>query len=283
MMGFYIINKDKLDILFCRPLSLKADEAEIDEIVKLLLSFYVKTEEQSSLEELQILKFSNSKVLFMSKYSFLFVLLSPPNYSTEMVSSQLFFFMKLFLNAFEIKDEKSANEFMEELEGIKRREVSESLSHSFMLWNVLDLHIEDIDKRNMIEVFENILNSIWMGIRMYEVESETKDERFKIEALITNFKEFLEKNAYNLRKSFELQEEEGFSFTDIDVQKGTTTEIQMEFILILKHMIEHLEEIIGIEGLRQVISYKLPITMKMEWDRLLGLGVLQDILASVWR
>ncbi len=283
MMGFYIINKDKLDILFCRPLSLKADEAEIDEIVKLLLSFYVKTEEQPSLEELQILKFSNSKVLFMSKYSFLFVLLSPPNYSTEMVSSQLFFFMKLFLNAFEIKDEKSANEFMEELEGIKRREVSESLSHSFMLWNVLDLHIEDIDKRNMIEVFENILNSIWMGIRMFDVESETRSDNFTIENLIINFKEFLNKNAYNLKKAFELKEDEGFDFCNVDVQRGTTTEIQMEFIVLLKHIIEHLEEHIGLEGLRQVISYKLPVTMKMEWERLLGLGVLQDILASVWR
>ena len=283
MMGFYIINKDKLDVLFCRPLSKKADEAAVDSIVQLLLHFYVKTEEQPSLEELQVLKFSNSKVLFMSKYSFLFVLLSPPNFSTEMVSSQLFFFMKLFLNAFEIKDEKSANEFMEELEGIKRREVSESLSHSFMLWNVLDLHIEDIDKRNMIEVFENILNSIWMGIRMFEVESEKKDDKITIENLIINFKEFLYKNAYNLKKSFELKEDAGFDFCNVDVQKGTTTEIKMEFILLLKHIIEHLEEDIGIEGLRQVISYKLPVTMKMEWERLLGLGVLQDVLASVWR
>ena len=283
MMGFYIINKDKLDVLFCRPLSIKADEAAVDSIVQLLLHFYVKTEEQPSLEELQVLKFSNSKVLFMSKYSFLFVLLSPPNFSTEMVSSQLFFFMKLFLNAFEIKDEKSANEFMEELEGIKRREVSESLSHSFMLWNVLDLHIEDIDKRNMIEVFENILNSIWMGIRMFEVESEKKDDKITIENLIINFKEFLDKNAYNLKKSFELKEDAGFDFCNVDVQKGTTTEIKMEFILLLKHIIEHLEEDIGIEGLRQVISYKLPVTMKMEWERLLGLGVLQDVLASVWR
>ncbi len=283
MIGFYIINKEKLDVLFCRPLSIKADEAEIDEIVKLLLHFYVKTEEQPNLEELQILKFDNSKVLFMSKYSFLFILLSPPNYSTEMVSSQLFFFMKLFLNAFEIKDEKSASEFMVELEGIKRREVSESLSHSFMLWNVLDLHIEEIDKRNMLEVFENILNSLWMGIRMYEVESGTKEEEFRIEKLIENFKEYMEKNTYILKKSFTLTEDEGFDFCDTDVQKGTTTEMKSEFIQLMKYMIEHIEEIIGIVGIRQIIAYKLPATMKIEWERLIGLRIVQEILGEVWR
>ncbi|MHA1686998.1 MAG: hypothetical protein ACTSYD_11440, partial [Candidatus Heimdallarchaeaceae archaeon] len=139
MMGFYIVNKEKMEILFCRPLTLKKDEAEADKIVKLLISFYEKSKEENLLEELQILKFKKTKVIFMTKFSFLFILLSPPNYSTEMVSSQLFFFMKLFLNAFEIKDEQSANEFLQEVEGIKRRQVSESLSHSFLLWNVLDL------------------------------------------------------------------------------------------------------------------------------------------------
>ena len=105
-MGFYIINKEEMDVLFCRPLKISTDETEVDTIIQLLLSFYKETEDQPTLNELQVLKFKNSKILFMSKYSFLFVLLSPPNYSTDMVSSQLFFFMKLFLNAFEIKDEK---------------------------------------------------------------------------------------------------------------------------------------------------------------------------------
>ena len=282
MMGFYIINKEEMDVLFCRPLKAKTDEVEVDAIIQLLLSFYQETEQQTTLAELQVLKFKNSKVLFMSKYSFLFVLLSPPNYSTDMVSSQLFFFMKLFLNAFEIKDEESANEFLEELEGVKRREVSESLSHSFMLWNVLDLHVEDIDKRNMIEVFENILNALWLGIRMYIVESEsTKD--VSIESIIENSRTYIEKNTYHLKEDFKIKEEEGFDFCEVDIQKGTTTEVKREFILLMKNIIENLDDQFGKEGLRQIISYKLPSIMKREWERMQGLSLVQDILTIVWR
>ncbi|NPD89589.1 MAG: hypothetical protein HGN29_12790 [Asgard group archaeon] len=282
MMGFYIINKEKMDVLFCRPLKISTDETEVDAIIRLLLSFYKETEEQPTLNELQVLKFKNSKILFMSKYSFLFVLLSPPNYSTDMVSSQLFFFMKLFLNAFEITDEESTNEFLLELEGIKRREVSESLAHSFMLWNVLDLHIEDIDKRNMIEVFENILNSVWLGIRMYIVESAAEKE-VTIESIIENFRNYIESNTYHLKEEFKIEEEEGFDFCEVDIQKGTTTEVKREFILLMKNIIEYLDEQFGKEGLRQIISYKLPTIMKREWERMLGLSLVQDVLTIVWR
>jgi hypothetical protein len=282
MMGFYIINKEKMDVLFCRPLKTSTNESEVETIIQILLTFYKETEERPTLDELQVLKFKNSKILFMSKYSFLFILLSPPNYSTDMVSSQLFFFMKLFLNAFEIKDEESANEFLVELEGIKRREVSESLAHSFMLWNVLDLHIEDIDKRNMIEVFENILNSLWLGIRMYIVESEAEKE-VTMESIIENFREYIEKNTFHLKEEFKIEEEEGFDFCEVDIQKGTTTEVKREFILLMKNIIEHLDEKFGKEGLRQIISYKLPSIMKREWERMLGLSLVQDILTIVWR
>jgi len=282
MMGFYIINKEKMDVLFCRPLKVSTDESEVETIIQILLTFYKETEERPTLEELQVLKFRNSKILFMSKYSFLFILLSPPNYSTDMVSSQLFFFMKLFLNAFEIKDEESANEFLLELEGIKRREVSESLAHSFMLWNVLDLHIEDIDKRNMIEVFENILNSLWLGIRMYIVESEAEKD-LTIDSIMENYREYIEKNTFHLKEDFKLEEEEGFDFCEVDIQKGTTTEVKREFILLMKNIIEYLDEKFGKEGLRQIISYKLPSIMKREWERMLGLSLVQDVLTIVWR
>ncbi len=282
-MGFYIINKEKLEILFCRPLSVKADETEVDSIVKTLLDFYMRSEEQPLLEELQVLQFAKSKVVFMSKYSFLFILLSPPNYSTEMISSQLFFFMKLFLNAFEIKDEKSVSEFLHELEGIKRREISESLSHSFMLWNVLDLHIEDIDKRNMIEVFENILNSIWLGIRLFLVENESKITTVSIQEIKEDIRDFLDKNTFLIKEKFSLKEEEGFSFCDIDIQRGTAIEIKEEFLVLLKKIMDFVEEKIGIKELRQIVASKSPSTIRVEWDRMMGLGILQDVLNLVWR
>ncbi len=272
-----------MDVLFCRPLEVNAEEADIDRVIQMLLDFYVKSEDKATLKELQLLKFAQSKVIFMSKFSFLFILLSPPNYSTEMVSSQLFFFMKLFLNAFEIKDKKSAVEFLNELEGIKRREVSESLSHSFLLWNVLDLHIEDIDKRNMIEVFENVLNSLWLGLRLYYVDREKDLSETLIQDIKKQTEEYIDKNAFNIKESYELNEQEGFVFSDIDIQKGTTTEIKREFLLLIKTFTEIIEEQLTIEGLRQIIATKIPSTMKVEWERMQGLSILQDILNQVWR
>ena len=272
-----------MEVLFCRPLSVEADEEEIDRIVHMLLEFYVNSENEDTLQELQLLKFAQSKVVFMSKFSFLFILLSPPNYSTEMVSSQLFFFMKLFLNAFEIKDDKSSKEFLLELEGIKRREVSESLSHSFLLWNVLDLHIEDIDKRNMIEVFENVLNSLWLGLKLYIEESEKELPDNLVQDIKKLIEKYIEENTFNIKESYELREGEGFIFSDIDIQKGTTTEIKREFLFLVKSFTEILEEKMTLVGLRQIIASKIPSTMKVEWERMQGLNILQDILNQVWR
>ena len=272
-----------MEVLFCRPHSIQEEEQEVDNIVNFLLRFYSEVENQTSLEELQVLKFDNTKILFMQKHSFLFILLSPPNYTTEMVSSQLFFFTKLFLNAFEIQDEASSDEFLKELAGIRRREVSESLSHSFLLWNVLDLHIEDIDKRNMVEVFENVLNSIWTGIKNY-IE---KIDSMKIEEFYKNFSNklqtYLDDNYSYLNEIYSLTLEEGFDMSEVDTKKITTTEIKREFIYFLKNMIDCLQVELGDEGLRYVIAQKLPTAIKVEWQRLDGLGLFKDLLDVVWR
>lgn len=283
MIGFYVVNKDEMEVLFCRPHAIQEDDQEVDDVVRFLLQFYSEAEKKPALDELQILKFGNTKILFKSKYSFLFVLLSPPNYSTEMVSSQLFFFMKLFLNAFEVTDETSSSEFLKELEGIRRREVSESLSHSFLLWNVLDLHIDDIDKRNLVEVFENILNSIWIGIKGYvEERNSMKIEDF-YEKFSENFQAYLEENHSYLKEVCSLTLEEGFDISEIDTKKITTSEIKREYIYFLKNMLDWLQKEMGEEGLRYIIAQRVPVAMKVEWQRLEGLGLIRELLDVVWR
>ncbi|MCK4896140.1 MAG: hypothetical protein KAS47_04980, partial [Candidatus Heimdallarchaeota archaeon] len=279
----YIVNKDKMEVLFCRPHANQKEDKDVDEIVKFLLQFYSEAENNPDLDELQVMKFGNTKILFKRKYAFLFVLLSPPNYSTEMVSSQLFFFMKLFLNAFEVKDETSSTEFLKELEGIRRREVSESLSHSFLLWNVLDLHIEDIDKRNLVEVFENILNSIWIGINSYiEERNSMKIEDF-YEKFSENSKAYLEENYSYLKEAYSLTLEEGFDISEVDKKKITTSEIKREFIYFLKNMLDYLQKEMGEEGLRYIIAKRVPKAMKVEWQRMDGLGLIRELLEVVWR
>ncbi len=283
MIGFYVVNKDEMEVLFCRPHAIQKEDQDVDDIVKFLLQFYSEAEKYPNLEELQVLKFGNTQILFMCKYSFLFILLSPPNYSLEMISSQLFFFMKLFLNAFEVKDETSSNEFLQELEGIRRREVSESLSHSFLLWNVLDLHIEDIDKRNLVEVFENILNSIWIGIKRYiDERNSIKIEDF-YKKFSKNLQAYLDENYTYLKDVYSLTLEEGFDIREVDTKKITTSEIKREFIYFLKNMLDYLQKEMGDEGLRYIIAQRVPVAMKVEWQRLDGLGLIQDLLDVVWR
>jgi len=283
MIGFYIVNKDNMEVLFCRPHTIQKEDKEADDIVRFLLQFYSEVEKAPVLDELQVMKFGNTKILFKCKYSFLFVLLSPPNYSTEMVSSQLFFFMNLFLNAFEITDETSSTDLLKELEGIRKREVSESLSHSFLLWNVLDLHIEDIDKRNLVEVFENILNSIWVGTKSYvEERNSMKIEDF-YEKFSENLQVYLDENYSYLKEVYSLTIEEGFDISKVDTKKITTSEIKREFIYFLKNMLDCLQKEMGEEGLRYIIAQRVPVAMKVEWQRLDGLGLIQDLLDVVWR
>ncbi|MCG3225035.1 MAG: hypothetical protein H7647_11250 [Candidatus Heimdallarchaeota archaeon] len=283
MIGFYVVNKDEMEVLFCRPHAIQKEDQDVDDIVKFLLQFYSEAEKNPNLEELQVLKFGNTQILFMCKYSFLFILLSPPNYSLEMVSSQLFFFMKLFLNAFEVKDETSSNEFLQELEGIRRREVSESLSHSFLLWNVLDLHIEDIDKRNLVEVFENILNSIWIGIKRYIDERNLMKIEDFYKKFSKNLQAYLDDSHSYLKEVYSLTLEEGFDIHEVDIKKITTSEIKREFIYFLKNMLDCLQKEMGEEGLRYIIAQRVPVAMKVEWQRLDGLGLIQDLLDVVWR
>jgi hypothetical protein len=283
MIGFYIVNKDEMEVLFCRPHTIQKEDKEVEDIVRFLLQFYSETEKHSSLDELQVLKFGNTKILFKHRYSFLFVLLSPPNYSTEMISSQLFFFMKLFLNAFEITDETSSTEFLKELEGIRIREVSESLSHSFLLWNVLDLHIDDIDKRNLVEVFENILNSIWVGIKSYIEERNSIIVEDFYEKFSENLQAYLDENSSYIKEIYSLTLEEGFDISEVDTKKITTSEIKREFIHFLKNMLDCLQKEMGEEGLRYIIAQKVPMAMKVEWQRLNGLNLIQDLLDVVWR
>ena len=71
-----------------------------------------------------------------------------------------------------------------------------------MLWNVLDLHIEDIDKRNMVEVFENILNSLWLGVRMYVVEFLGTKTDEQITTYMEDIKDYLDKNTHQQQTRF---------------------------------------------------------------------------------
>ena len=56
-----------------------------------------------------------------------------------------------------------------------------------------------------------------------------------------------------------------------------------EFLILLKNINDILEDRLGIEGLRKIVASKIPSTIRLEWERITGLGLLQEVLHFVWR
>ena len=283
MKGFYIVNKDTYEVLFCKPLQVKGfSDEDIDNNIDMILSFYSKVETSDLFNGIQTIHLNEARIVFLSKFSFLFILVNPVTYSEEMITSQLFFYMKLFLNAFDIRDKESAKDLLNELEGSYRKKVSESLTHSFLLWNVLNSHIDDVDKRNMVEVFENVFNSVWAGIRGFGESSED----VKIKDLLDNipgiFKEYLKTDTDFLKNIYNI-DDNSFNIKEIDNICGITIQIKNELLQLLRFFVKYIIEMVGIDNYRQIVVNNLSTAIRLEWQRLKSLDLIKSILIITWR
>lgn len=283
MKGFYIVNKDTYEVLFCKPLQVKGfSDEDIDNNIDMILSFYSKVETSDLFNGIQTIHLNEARIVFLSKFSFLFILVNPVTYSEEMITSQLFFYMKLFLNAFDIRDKESAKDLLNELEGSYRKKVSESLTHSFLLWNVLNSHIDDVDKRNMVEVFENVFNSVWAGIRGFGESSED----VKIKDLLDNipgiFKEYLKTDTDCLKNIYNI-DDNSFNIKEIDNICGITIQIKNELLQLLRFFVKYIIEMVGIDNYRQIVVNNLSTAIRLEWQRLKSLDLIKSILIITWR
>lgn len=283
MKGFYIVNKDTYEVLFCKPLQVKGfSDEDVDNNIDMILSFYSKVERSDLFSGIQTIHLNEARIVFLSKFSFLFILVNPVTYSEEMIISQLFFYMKLFLNAFDIRDKESAKDLLNELEGSYRKKVSESLTHSFLLWNVLNSHIDDVDKRNMVEVFENVLNSVWAGIKSFDESSED----VKVKALLNNipeiFKEYLKTDTDCLKNIYDINGN-SFNIKEIDNICGITIQIKNELLQLLRFFVKYIIEMVGIDNYRHIVVNNLSTAIRTEWQRLKSLDLIKSILIITWR
>lgn len=257
-------------------------DEDVDNNIDMILSFYSKVEQSDLFNGIQTIHLKEARIVFLNKFSFLFILVNPVTYSEEMITSQLFFYMKLFLNAFEIRDRESAKDLLNELEGSYRRKVSESLTHSFLLWNVLNSHIDDVDKRNMVEVFENVFNSVWDGIRGF---SETSDD-VKVKNLLNNipeiFKEYLKTDTDCLKNIYDI-DDNSFNIKKVDNICGITIQIKNELLQLLRFFVEYIIEMVGIDNYRHIVVNNLSTAIRTEWQRLKSLDLIKSILIITWR
>ncbi|MBA7583916.1 hypothetical protein ES708_25867 [subsurface metagenome] len=283
MKGFYIVNKDTYDVLFCKPLQVEGfSDEDVDNNIDMILSFYSKVERSDLFTGIQTICLKEARIVFLSKFSFLFILVNPVTYSEEMITSQLFFYMKLFLNAFDIRDKESAKDLLNELDGSYRRKVSESLTHSFLLWNVLNSHIDDVDKRNMVEVFENVFNSFWDGIRDFDKSSENVQVKALLSTIPGIFEEYLKTDTNCLKNIYDINDN-SFNIKKIDNICGITIQIKNELLRLLQFFVEYIIEMVGVDIYRHIVVNNLSTAIRTEWQRLKSLDLIKSILVITWR
>ena len=81
MKGFYIVNKDTYEVLFCKPLQVKGfSDEDIDNNIDMILSFYSKVETSDLFNGIQTIHLNEARIVFLCKFCFLFILVNPVKY-----------------------------------------------------------------------------------------------------------------------------------------------------------------------------------------------------------
>ncbi|MHA1304633.1 MAG: hypothetical protein ACTSPI_13125 [Candidatus Heimdallarchaeaceae archaeon] len=250
----------------------------------LILDFYKTILKNKKLLGIKSIIFKQSKVFFKEKYSFLFMLITTVDSQDELAYSQLHFLMNLFLHAFDVYDEKSANDLIKELECMERPfTVSTSISHAFELKEIIDSHLDEIEVRNFIEVFANIFNALWVGVINYVTQLSSKNCDKILEKCIIMLKEKIKSSYSTFFTIFNLTID-GFSpKDDIILEKLKLLTIEKDFFYLLEHMLDYLEEEYGCKALQNIISFKLKDALLEEWRRMNSLSMTKKIIDICWR
>ena len=245
-----------------------------EELINWLLDIYRSSFRFKDIGTFQYVEFLHKKVILRERFAFIFVLTAPHYYSFDVISSQIFFYQNLFLSAFDIKDDESALKLLKELNLIRKRDISEPLIQAYMLWSVLDTHINEVDMRNLIEVFVNIFNAIWSAI------IETNNS-----SLLSSLVEEITTDMFGQCSNSATL----LSFTDTSVEildnkipNCHKQDLEDELLSILSFVISWLTEHKGINYRREIFAKKLSHVIKMEWYRMLSLDILKPIITLIW-
>ncbi len=223
------------------------------------------------------IEFSDFTVIFAEKYDFIFLLISNDEEGLEIDYSLLDFFKNMFLTAFEIKNKRASRELLKELTEKKPFLNSASLSENLMINQIVDMHVHEVDKKNLFECFQNLLVSLWRGILVY-VESAFP---VRYRQLIHKIKTFIEYELASLQGLLNLSEE-GLTFNEDKLVEKILINVKKECIMLFDFVISTLKEEFGDDLSRTIVSHDLPLTVKNEWNRMESLNLLKEIINIAW-
>lgn len=273
--GFYIVDSGSFNILFHKPSSTVPSQRDLEaSLVDWVLNIYRSSSSFNDLGSIQYIEFMNRKIVIRERFAFIFILTAPHYYSFDIISSQIFFYQNLFLTAFDITDDKSAQAFLDELTVIRKRDISEPLIQAYMLWSVLDIHVNEVDIRNMLEVFVNLFNALLSGFRQICDESS-------LASFLTSLT-----NSTLITASY-VSSILSFAPTGVDIRdvKPPTChidEIKRELLSVLSFFLDWLDNHYGVDKRRELVASNLLPILKMEWQRMSSLDILKPLVFLLW-
>lgn len=278
VVGFYIIEKRNMEVLCSFPINqqIQSPNEKYEYYIDFVLEFQKRAMEQYKTIYKSI-EFSDFTVLFAEKYDFLFLLMGNGEGGLEIDYSLLAFFKNMFLTAFEIKNKRASRELLKELTEKKPFLNSTSLSENLMINQIVDMHVHEVDKKNLFECFQNLLVSLWRGLLFY------LEPGFPIRysELIHTIKNFIKYKLGSLQGLLNLSEE-GLTFNEDKLVEKMLMNVKKECIMLFDFVISTLKEEFGDDLTRIIISYDLPLTVKNEWNRMKSLNLLKEIISIAW-
>jgi len=282
LVNFYILNKNNYDTIFTDTPNSENLILKPDQFAELLK--FIKMGEQRELGPLREIIFKKTIVLVEKKYDFIFVLISPEQ-KEGMAYSQLFFLMNLFLYSFDIYDKETAKNFLDEIKQVKKPlSPSMVISEVFKVNAIISNHIKDIEFRNLLEIFENIINSVCSGIKKV-VEDQSK--RKKINQLLRNDVNKLINDYKKIDELF-FFDKEGFFIRD-EVNSTEITEIE-DYSQIKETFLNFISEFVDItskyfepEQFRELINTNTKPLILDDWRRLSSINIERKLIEIFWR
>jgi len=282
LVNFYILNKNNYDTIFTDTPNSENLILKPDQFAELLK--FIKMGEQRELGPLREIIFKKTIVLVEKKYDFIFVLISQEQ-KEGMAYSQLFFLMNLFLYSFDIYDKETAKNFLDEIKQVKKPlSPSMVISEVFKVNAIISNHIKDIEFRNLLEIFENIINSVCSGIKKV-VEDQSK--RKKINQLLRNDVNKLINDYKKIDELF-FFDKEGFFIRD-EVNSTEITEIE-DYSQIKETFLNFISEFVDItskyfepEQFRELINTNTKPLILDDWRRLSSINIERKLIEIFWR
>ncbi len=287
MVQLYILDKTNMEILFSDSFDKKKSSLS-PEYVNFVFSFYKDSLKYDELKGLEALYFKDKKFLLLEKHAFVFILLVSSNSDDELAKSQLYFLMNMFLNAFGIQDDDSAISFIEEIKTHRDHStLSPYISQTFEIKKIIDLHLKQIEFRNFLEVWINIINSIIASLKSLpdfsKKEEQDKGANINVKVFVSKLKKLIEEKASSLFEIIEISDDNEFCLKEnINFSKFYLEKIKTDMISLLDSTFNSIVDIFGEKSLSYVSKYVKSV-MLLEWRRVNSLDVSRELIKICWR